>query len=75
MARPRMDDDEKKVRVNVTINKGSREVAKTFGMNLSRLLENAIVSEYNDLMNDKHNVKISYPNKKWKSILEQKNNN
>ncbi len=74
MARPRMDDDEKKVRVNVTINKGSREAAKLFGMNLSRLLENAIVSEYNDLMNDKHNVKIAYSNKKWKSILEKNNN-
>lgn len=71
MARPKMDEKEKKIRVNVTINQGSREIAKLLGMNLSTLLENAIVTEYKNRRADRHIAKIEYSNEMWKKIIEK----
>ncbi|HBM5487336.1 TPA: type II toxin-antitoxin system CcdA family antitoxin [Enterococcus faecium] len=72
MARPRISESEKKVRVNVTINQGSREYARIVGINLSSLLENAIVEDY--LKRSKGlngGIKVQYGNKRWKSIIEK----
>jgi len=70
MARPKKNTNDKKVRVNLTVSSGAREISKLMGMNLSSILEQAIRQEYENIRTGGGSMKVTYTNEKWQKIID-----
>lgn len=71
MARPRISEKEKKVRLNTTISPGARKVAEIMNMNIPSLIEQAIRIEYEQRKLNNPTIKVKYTESKWNSIIEE----